>query len=327
MGNNANISKYLILFLKITVSLAALVYVAYKLQAEGAGIWLQIGNFEANDIFLTFVCMLLLAVNQGLEAKKWQILVKNVYPHLDFYTAIRAILAGNTAGIFTPNRIGEYAGRVYFLPEGKRMEAAALTLVDRFFQLLVTLWLGWAAAYMMLFFFMEKTQSLFPFSAKYLHIAMVMIGLGCLLLNLIFIFPHKIVAFMMTKPLFYRWKIIEKSLLALLNVPSNVLAHVFYLSLLRNLTFSFQYYLLMLAFGFEASFYLGFMLIWLIYVIKSVIPSISLAELGIRESVALAVMQTFGIAALTAVSSTFLLYLINIALPAVAGVFFLQKKK
>lgn len=320
-------SKYLILFLKITVSLAALGYVVYKLQAEGASIWLQIGNFEAKDILFTLICVLLLAVNQGLEAKKWQILVKNLYPNLDFYTAIRAILAGNTAGIFTPNRIGEYAGRVYFLPEGKRIEAAALTLVDRFFQLLVTLWLGWAAGYMMLFFFMEKTQSLFPFSTKILHISMIMIGLGCLLLSLLFIFPHKMVAFIIKKTIFHRWKIIEKSLIALSNVPSNVLAHIFSLSLLRNLTFSFQYYLLMLAFGFEASLSLGFMLIWLIYVIKSVIPSISLAELGIRESVALAVMQAFGIAALTAVSSTFLLYLINIALPAVAGVFFLQKKK
>lgn len=319
-------SKYLILFLKITVSLAALGYVVYKLQAEGAGIWLQIGNFEAKDIVFTFICVLLLVVNQGLEAKKWQILLQKLYPDLHFYTAIRAILAGNTAGIFTPNRIGEYAGRVFYLPEGKRVEAAALTLVDRFFQMLVTLWLGWGAAWLMIYFFLTKIQSLFPFSASLLHLAMICMGLACLLMSFLFIFPHKMVAWASRQTFFHRWKMIEKSLFALSQVPSQTLAKVFLLSLLRNLTFSLQYYLLMLAFGYEESVFLGFMLIWLIYVIKSVIPSISLAELGIRESVALAIMQLFDIGALTAVSSTFLLYLINIAFPAIIGVFFMQKK-
>ena len=310
-------SKYLILFLKISVSVAALAYIGYKLQAEGAGIWLQIGRFDAKDILFTLLCCLLLLLNQGLEAKKWQILVQKCYPDLTFSTAIRAVLAGNTAGIFTPNRIGEYAGRVYFLPEGKRIEATALTVVDRFFQMLVTLCLGWVAAYSLPL----------PYSSPALfHFGLIAMGIACLGLSFLCVFPHKIVAWAAQKPLFHRWKVIEKSLFVLSQTLSKTLAKVFLLSFLRNLTFSLQYYLLMLAFEYDKSVYLGFMMIWLIYLIKSLIPSISLAELGIRESVALAVMQFFGVAAFTAISSTFLLYLINIALPAVAGVFFIQKK-
>ena len=102
---------------------------------------------------------------------------------------------------------------------------------------------------------------------------------------------------------------------------------VYGLSGLRYLTFTLQYVLLLPVFGYSQSFGLAVVLIWIIFLIKSVIPSISLAELGIRESVAIAVMSAVGIAAITAAGSTFLLYLFNIALPALVGIRYIQNMK
>ena len=96
---------------------------------------------------------------------------------------------------------------------------------------------------------------------------------------------------------------------------------------MRYLAFSFQYYLLLIAFGYQGSLLLALAMILAVFLIKSVIPSITLTELGIRESVAMVIMGGFAVSSFTAFSSTFLLYVINIILPALVGLFFLNRLK
>ena len=85
--------------------------------------------------------ILLMFVNWGLETRKWQVLLRHLHK-ISFWQAFKAILSGLAFALNTPNRIGEYGGRVLFIPEGKRVRAVSLTLAGSFSQLLVTLLLG-----------------------------------------------------------------------------------------------------------------------------------------------------------------------------------------
>ena len=114
---------------------------------------------------------------------------------------------------------------------------------------------------------------------------------------------------------------------ALAELDRTLLLKITGLAICRYLTFTGQYYLLMLAFGYEGSFLLAIGMVWAIFFVKSVIPSISLTELGIRESIAIALMGTFAVPAVTAFTSTFVLYVFNIILPAVVGLLFVHKLK
>ena len=96
---------------------------------------------------------------------------------------------------------------------------------------------------------------------------------------------------------------------------------------MRYLAFSLQYYFLLIAFGYEGSFLLALAMILAVFLVKSVIPSITLTELGIRESVAMTIMGVFAVSGFIAFSSTFLLYLINIILPALVGLVFINRLK
>jgi hypothetical protein len=98
---------------------------------------------------------------------------------------------------------------------------------------------------------------------------------------------------------------IRKLRFALSHLPWAQIVVVLLLSVLRYLVFSTQYLLLMYAFGYTGGILLGYGMISLVFLGKSVLP-----VMGIFEMV---------------VSSTLLLYLVNILLPTLVGVLALQQ--
>jgi hypothetical protein len=83
----------------------------------------------------------LMILNWGIESKKWQLLVNHVQ-RFDFTRAFKSVLAGCGVTMLTPNRIGEFGGRILFVAEEHRIKAISLSLVGSLSQLLVTLVMG-----------------------------------------------------------------------------------------------------------------------------------------------------------------------------------------
>ena len=79
--------------------------------------------------------------NLALEALKWHELTRS-FTKISFWRKFKAVLAGNTIGIFTPNRVGEYGGRLLFVEEGQGWKAVISTVVGSMAQLLVLLSAG-----------------------------------------------------------------------------------------------------------------------------------------------------------------------------------------
>lgn len=317
--------KGLAYFLQILISLCALVYIIVRLSAEEISlqaIWEATGPFECLLILMT---LLLVPVNWGLEAFKWKLALTGIYPKYSFKEAFKGVLTGIATGIFTPNRVGDYAGRLLYLAPGKRWEAGVILWVDRLCQLVITLWIGiYGCAYVILYE-PARLDLLLPVESTYRWYILGGLGLISVLLPLALIFVRKI---KLPEFLPAKWnrypRLLNRSFLIL--PPRRVLA-MLGIGFFRYLSFSFQYFLLMWAFGFSGSILLAFLLIGLIFLLKSFLPYISITELGLRESVAIFVMGIWQVSVHTAISSTFLLYVINLILPALLGLAFLNIKR
>ena len=85
-------------------------------------------------------------LNWGIEARKWQLALRPV-GGISFIDAFRAIFTGATMASFTPNRMGEYLGRILYVKEGRRKAAISLTIACSIAQLLVTLAIVAAGGY------------------------------------------------------------------------------------------------------------------------------------------------------------------------------------
>lgn len=317
--------KSLGFIIKIVVSLLALGYIVYKLSREADSLTEIYEQLSPADLALCIASLLLVIANIGLEALKWQTIVKQSYPDLTFTTAFQAVLSGITTGIFTPNNVGEYAGRVLYLAPGHRVEAIALTFVDKSCQMLITLWAGSLAFVFVAYHYLELIKEWIPLSDNWLYLLLMGLFIGNVFGTWVVLNPDKVLRLLNRKKIKYSW--LQKAKVAIEQLESPVINKVLLLAVCRYAVFSLQYYLLMLALGYQGSLALGLGIIWIIFLLKSIIPSIAFAELGIRETVAIAVMGAFGIAVHIAFGSTFILYLINIILPACLGLFFIQRLK
>ena len=85
--------------------------------------------------------VLLGCVNWAIEGKKWQTLMNLIQP-MNFITALKSVLCGVAFSLNTPNRIGEYGGRVIYVDDGKKMQSISLSIAGSIAQLLVTLFMG-----------------------------------------------------------------------------------------------------------------------------------------------------------------------------------------
>jgi uncharacterized membrane protein YbhN (UPF0104 family) len=309
--------------LQLLITLAVLLYVYQRLRAEEelwvADFWLR--SWE--NWTLLGLAVLLMPVNLGLEAGKWFRMVRQLYPALRFQTIYQAVFTGLATGIFTPNRVGEYAGRVMSLPAGKRVEAATYTLVDRVLQMIITLWMGLLGLGYLLWFQGEELASVISLGTVGANVLLIALSTLNVLLLSAWLMPHRWIGLLRLDRSQHAF--LNKVGQAVLQLESRTLREVLALGIMRYLVFSSQFLLLLYGLGYGGTPILALALVSLVFLAKSLVPSIALTELGVRESIALLVMGAFRISAFTVVSSTFLLFLVNVITPALIGLVFVYR--
>jgi uncharacterized membrane protein YbhN (UPF0104 family) len=97
--------------------------------------WLEIKK-SWHDPLLILV-LILMFVNWGIEALKWKQLLRKIQ-QLSFVQSFKAILAGCTVSLMTPNRIGEFGGRLIYVENEYKVKAIALSILGGVTQLFVT---------------------------------------------------------------------------------------------------------------------------------------------------------------------------------------------
>ncbi|MEL6651664.1 MAG: lysylphosphatidylglycerol synthase domain-containing protein [Bacteroidota bacterium] len=308
---------------QLLISICVLGFVYVRLSQEDWQSWQT--HLPQSGSALAFIafCLCLAPLNLGLETRKWQLLIQPYYPQIGFRQLFKAVLAGMASGIFTPNRIGEYAGRIMSLPKGFRLEAGTHTLVNRLLQMYATVLFGSLSWWGLWWNETDRLREIFPFSVVLVDGISIFLGLVCGLCLLVLWRPQASLLLLRVDRL--PWRFAQRVAEALLAIDAPALRRAQLLAILRYTVFSGQYLLLLFAFGYEGNISLILGLIALCFLIKSLLPSIALTELGVRESVALWLMGAFGIGAFNIVSSTFLLYVCNLMLPSLLGLFYIYR--
>ena len=147
--------------------------------------------------------------------------------------SLEAVFSGITISFFTPNRIGEYAGRVFHLPQGKRMQATFITVIENSSQLLITILTGSIACIIYLKSYLHLTSWMYMFSCFML----ILFCVFCLILFFNLDLFEKI---------FTRFKLSEywRKIAHVFSLYSmKELIKVLFLALIRYIIFSFQFYI------------------------------------------------------------------------------------
>ncbi|HIE15845.1 MAG TPA: hypothetical protein EYP69_02860 [Bacteroidales bacterium] len=310
------LSRFWFWVIKICIVVISYSYIYYQLVYEKEKLiqW-QTYDWNFKKTGFIFIVFLLMILNWSLETVKWRILVHPI-ERLAFFRSFKGIIIGLTVSIFTPNRTGEYFGRIWILSQ-KRIQGIFATITGSIAQLSITLIAGIIS---LTFFTQEQEKNIFLYYDNYYLIILISIGLAIFIFTILFSMPqviqkithHKKILSFIDFIKYYSSKDIIKVLL---------------LSAMRYFIFIIQFYILINVFDIELDFKRVFFLLALVYFAMVFIPSFTLAEIGIRGSLAIAIFSIFVLDTTGIFLAISLLWIINIALPAFVGSFFLLKLK
>lgn len=313
--NQNLISKFKFKHLNLILVAMALAYLGYKFneyhhQNYGK---LFIEIFQKGKGIYFYASIILIALNYGLEAKKWQILLHPL-EKINWLNALKSILAGITISIFTPNRTGEVIGKVVYLDLQEKLKAALLNFSGSMAQMICTSLMGLWGTIIYVNQYSFKTINL-----PAIHI-IYFIAITCTLVAfLIYFNQQKFFLWLSTK----KWaKKVHINFTHQQQFNSNLQLQVLALSLLRYLVFSFQLVLLLKFCGIVAPVFPLFLLCSIFFLVMWFLPSFALTELGVRGSVAVFLFQNVSENISGALLAVVLLWMINVAFPALIGCFY-----
>lgn len=270
---------------------------------------------------IPFLILLLVgtAINWSLEAYKWEVLLRGK-EDVSFWRSLKAVFSGVTIAVCTPNRVGEYAGRVFHLRQADLIDGVLLTIVGSLAQLLITVMAGLVA----LTFYLPRFVGLGPLDPIRYYITSVSTIIICSLLVLFYLNSHALTPYIERLPMS---KKVKKYAKVLTLHDRNDLLRILLASLGRYVVFSSQFMLLLWLFGVKVPLLEGLMMVGLSYYVMTIIPTIAITELGIRGTVSLYFIGQLSDNVAGIVSASSVLWFINLVLPALLGVVFIFEMK
>jgi hypothetical protein len=262
---------------------------------------------------------ILMLINLGLEAKKWQLQVGGI-EQLGFFQSYRAVLAGQAMGLNTINRIGEPAARAAFLQEGNKIRGVMLSLVGGMAQTIATFGMGTIFLLYMRFQILDEQRQIAGLSIFWLDGLIYVITMAISLFTLAYFRISVLIQLIERIPFVHKYKFfLEK----LEDFHWKELVQLLLLSLLRYLVVLTQYYFLMQVFDVNIFWVDAFSLVGVMFLVLGIVPSIAFVELGFRGKVSVLLLGMMSTNTVGIIATIAGIWLINLILPAIAGTLFI----
>ncbi len=275
----------------------ALMIMGYDRVGElGLGLFLEL--YDATPTILCIVALTF--VNLYIEMRKWKCLLgtESVGEKLAF----KAVLVGMGAGFLSPNRLGEFAGRISVLPPSIRKKASLMTFAGSGIQGVVTIIFGVVG---LIIYPNWPEFSLLNYLEPSFTLVLVLAIAAVLL-------------FWFKEPLKQHSRSI---ILELSKLSAAALSAGFGWAILRYAVFSSQFVLALYLFGFQGNLLMAYAGVMMLYFCQSYVPFSALGELGVREVLALFIFSPFMESPYQAVLASMTVWCANIALPVLCGAF------
>jgi len=303
---NIKIALGAVLFIWLTYSLYHQIQSQENLQDS---IHTLFEEWSWAKIFALLLVLLLMIFNWAIESVKWQMLLRHT-EQLSVAAAYQSVLMGLAVSIVTPNRIGEYLGRILYLKNTNKLTGISITIIGSFAQMLVTSFFGVLG---LIFYLYVVQQSFFLYALLALSLLMAVV--------MLYILFHLdvLVAFCKNVPLLKKISVYVE---VIKRYEKSTLIKLILYAIARYVVYSVQFYILLYVthqYFLPAKTFAG---IWLLYWIIAVVPSFVIADVGVRGKTAVTFLAFVSGNALAILVSSVLLWFINLILPALVGCVF-----
>lgn len=305
---NAKSARIIKTAVKVAIAVLAYAYIAYKV-ATSPDIGELPSYFASIDTtrgILLAIILLLMPMNWLLETWKWRNLIKSEQ-NIGFGRCLKAVMTGVTVGTLTPNRVGEFAGRVLFVEKENRTKASYLTIFGDTAQFCATLIFGIIGLIAIGSMHNESVPTGI----------LTAIGASCTIIAIIVYMKFDKIVTALSNTKFAQKRLAKY--IPQCDISNKQKLTTILMSMLRYVVFSIQFFLCLKFFGIDIAPSNAFVAISSTYICTYLIPSIAAAELGIRTSFAIFFIGIFTTQETAITLASLLLYLINVGMPIIIG--------
>lgn len=306
--------KYLMKVLKWLIMFGAYAYLLVVLVRfeHYNELWSSFRDLSMIKVGWIMIVFVLLPVNILLETLKWKAIVAKT-EELSVRNSLKAVLAGFSTGFFTPNRSGEFAGRIAYLKSGNRKVGVMYALINSLSQNIVLIFFGLPAIF---FYFLLSNQAEWLNQPSYFALLIIVL---LLLLGFYFTLSY----WAKTRI----WKRLFPFANDVETFTTLKLFSIFGYSFLRYLVFCVQLFAMLQFFSVNLELWQALLAIPTSYVLITVTPSFAVSEAAIRGSLAVLVIGAFSANAVGIVLAGISLWLLNFGIPMLVGATVLVRKK
>jgi hypothetical protein len=321
--------KSLKILLQVLLSLAILwgFYLELFRHKDFVQIWhLFTQQLAGAQVHYLWLVVLLMPGNWLLETLKWRQFTQP-WSGLRFGQSLQAVLAGVAASMLLPNRSGDYLGRWILTPKGIKTKLLLATLAGNYCQFMVLLGLGLPA-----FLWLGHYLPGAVFDAVDGFLPWVMLAFFLLLWSGIVLIPWLLQRYseLVRGGSWTKLKGLQRLLVQILDLIDTyrwaTFARGLGLAALRYLLYSMQYYAILRFFGIVLPLDAALAGVGSIYLLQTAIPLPPVLGLLARGEIALLIWGIWGANALSSLAASYSLFVLNLVIPALLGLFLIVKK-
>jgi len=305
--------QYLLVALKVLILAATFWYIHVKLKdtdAKTIETFREAFDIEGQFLFQSVIHFLLLACfNWFFEILKWKTIVSFI-ERISFKKALKQSLAALTISLATPSRVGDYGAKAMFYQPKKRKQILLLNFFSNGVQMLTTLIFG---LYGLFYVWKHYDLKLSIFNLVLLLVVTLLLGF----LGYLFKEKELIVKGFSAGNVVRYFKKLGASI--------QILTLLY--AIIRYGLFSFLFYSLLHFFGVEMSLWEVMPLIFAMYLLVSIIPSLFIFDIVVRGGVAVWLFSLAGISELPVLSTVLCMWILNFVFPAIWGSFYVISYK
>jgi len=255
---------------------------------------------------LVAVILLLSFLNRFTEILKWQNLIAS-FKKISVAQAADQVLASLTAGMFTPNGVGEYAAKALYYKKSQAKNIIFLNLICNGAQLIIAVMAGLAG--------------LIAFNALYGVIPnrlLIVIVLAIIVLLAVVFASRKVAV---------KGYSLQKFFENINGIPKPIHRKNLLLAVCRYLSIVHQHYFIFLLFGLSLPYPVMLSAIMGVYFLGSSLPTFQFLDFAVRGSLAVFFFGLMGVNEWIVVFAATLQWLLNIVIPVALGSYYVFRFK
>lgn len=297
-------AKQLLFFIAKLLVVASAFYFIYNRLANDESLqWARLTEAvnQPNAAFYIVIILALTFLNRFLEILKWRNLARLIRP-ITLSSAAKQVLAAVTAGIFTPNGVGEYAAKALYFKKSEAKQVVFLNLVCNGIQMLIAIGAGLIGLVVF-----NALYSIIPTRTLLIALSAIIVLTG---------------ATIASRKITIKGYSLQLLLTNINELPKATHRKNILLAVGRYLSIIHQHYFIFLAFGVHLPYPVMVCAIAGVYFLGSSLPNFQFLDFAVRGSVAVFFFGALNVSEWIVVFAATLQWLLNIVLPVSIGSYY-----